>query len=499
LNNSIRNIHFKDHYLQLGNDFYSFAKAEKPSDPLLFYLNHQLMNDLNLNGTVLHRHAVDYFSANKIPDGTQALALAYAGHQFGHFNPQLGDGRAFLLGQINSINDELMDLHLKGSGPTIYSRNGDGLSALGPVIREAILCEAMHYLGVPTTRALAAVSTGNEVFRQSILPGGIITRVARGFIRVGTFQYFASTGNIEAIKKLADYTIKHYYPMLNGKQNPYLALLSEIINKQAQLIAKWMQIGFIHGVMNTDNMSVTGETIDYGPCAFMDNYISDQVYSSIDHQKRYAYCYQPSIALWNLTRLAECFLPLLADDIDRSVEYAEHELAKFEPAYQAYWLDGMRNKIGIAKPNHANQDQLDRKLIQDLFKLMEDNQADFTLTFYYLTEYDHKPEHKDLFNQLFHSSHAISQWLQRWHERRQYDQQNNLEVNSLMQDVNQIYIPRNHQVEKAIRAAEDNFDFSVFETLMQVLKKPFQYQQGKDEYLRPPRSEEVVKQTFCGT
>ncbi len=339
--------------------------------------------------------------------------MAYAGHQFGHFNPQLGDGRAILLGQVTGSDGGLYDIHMKGTGQTAFSRNGAGRAALGPVLREYLVSVAMAKLGVPTTRALAAVTTGEEVAREQLIPGGVITRVAGSFVRVGTFQYFMARDNVESITQLADYVIEHNYPQVSGAQNSYVALFEAIINRQAALIAQWMHYGFIHGVMNTDNMSIAGETIDYGPCAFMDAYAHDQVYSSIDHRGRYAYGNQPSIGLWNLTRLAESLLPLLADNTEAAVELAQEKLEAYIALYEAYWLRGMRQKTGLS--TELNDD---KALIDELFDVMAANKADFTLTFHYLSQccVESSECDKEL-RTLFDDPEQFDRWAQKWRAR----------------------------------------------------------------------------------
>jgi uncharacterized protein YdiU (UPF0061 family) len=421
--------------------------------------------------------------------------MAYAGHQFGHFVPQLGDGRALLLGQVAAPDGVHHDIHLKGSGRTVFSRGGDGRAALGPVLREYLVSEAMAALGVPTTRALAAVTTGERVARQELLPGGIITRTARSFVRVGTFEYFSSRNDQDAVSRLADYVIGEQFPACRDAANPCLALLQSVIERQAALIARWMQIGFIHGVMNTDNMSIAGETIDYGPCAFMDHYAHDQVYSSIDRHGRYAYSNQPNIGLWNLSRLAETLLPLLADTPEAAVEAARAALQAYAGHYERDWLDGMRAKIGLQARRDA-----DRALINELFESMAANRADFTLTFYYLSALAaDSPDQDGNVRALFDTPAQFDQWARQWRARLRQEDSVDAERQARMQAVNPVYIPRNHRIEAAIRAAEDHGDFSVFHELHGVLKNPWQRQPGKDAFLLPPEPDEVVRQTFCGT
>ena len=464
--------------------------------PGLVIFNQELSDALGLADTCLNSsEGTAILAGNRIPEGAEPLAMAYAGHQFGHFVPQLGDGRALLLGQIEGPDGTRIDMHLKGSGRTVYSRDGDGRAALGPVLREYLVSEAMAKLGVPTTRALAAVTTGEEVARQQLLPGGVLTRMARSFVRVGTFEYFSSQGNIDAVTRLADYVIEQNYPACRKAPQPYLALLETVIDRQAALIAQWMQFGFIHGVMNTDNMSIAGETIDYGPCAFMDHYAHDRVYSSIDHRGRYAYNNQPSIGLWNLTRLAETLLPLLADNPEAAVEVAKAALEPYADHYRTYWLDGMREKTGLV--SHRDSD---RELINELFEIMAANHADFTLTFYYLARLEAGSTEQDgEVRALFSDPEPFDHWARQWRARLREQSVDDAARQARMQAINPVYIPRNHQIEAAIRAAEDHGDFSVFHALHALLQNPYELQPQKETYLLPPEPNEVVQQTFCGT
>ena len=487
---------FNNRYVRLGEDFYAGISPVPVSNPELIIFNHALGNELGLADTCLATHdSAAIYAGNVVPNGAEPVAMAYSGHQFGHFNPQLGDGRALLLGQIETPDGTLRDIHLKGTGQTRFSRNGDGRAALGPVLREYLVSEAMAKLGVPTTRALAAVTTGEEVAREQLLPGGVITRLASSFVRVGTFEFFASRGDLAAVTRLADYVIEHNYPACRDHTNPYLALLEAVIDRQAALIAQWMQLGFIHGVMNTDNMSIAGETIDYGPCAFMDHYAHDQVYSSIDRNGRYAYNNQPSIGLWNLTRLAETLVPLLAESTDAGVEAAKAALHAYRELYEDYWLDGMRQKIGLITPRDE-----DKALIEELLDGMAANRADFTLTFYHLSQpgmdsADQDGQARDLFD----DPGQFDAWAVKWRARLQKDNADDAMRQARMRAVNPLYIPRNHRIEAAIRAAEDDGDFSAFHELHAVLQNPFERQPQMDSYMLPPEPHEVVQQTFCGT
>jgi len=492
-------IPFDNHFARLGAPFFAKVQPTPVNQPMLIKFNVELARELGMSlDGVSDAELADVFSGNALPPGAEPLAMAYAGHQFGHFVPQLGDGRAIWLGELRTADGARFDVQLKGSGRTAYSRGGDGRAALGPVLREYLVSEAMARLGVPTTRALAAVATGEWVARERPLPGGVITRVARSFIRVGTFEYFASRGDVEAVKKLADYVIARNYPELASAEQPYVALLAQVIARQARLIAQWMQFGFIHGVMNTDNMSIAGETIDYGPCAFMDGYRHQRVFSSIDHHGRYAYNSQPGIGLWNLIRLAETLLPLLAEKTDDAVAIAEKHLETFKDQYEAAWLAGMRAKLGLSAV--AESDEEDRALVGALLDLMDDNEADFTLTFYQLSRLGADANTRDEESrELFARSAKFDDWLAKWRARLKRETRSDEARQGAMQAVNPVYIPRNHQIEAAIRAAEDRGDFSVFHELHAVLQNPFVEQAGKERYRLPPEPEEIVTKTFCGT
>jgi serine/tyrosine/threonine adenylyltransferase len=494
------NLVFKNRYLALGEGFYEKCNPTPVAEPRLIQFNHELAAELGLSVEGLdERFLADVFSGNVIHEACEPLAMAYAGHQFGHFNPQLGDGRAIYLGELELADGGSLDIQLKGSGPTRYSRNGDGRAALGPILREYLVSEAMHQLHVPTTRALAAVTTGEEVARERLLPGGVITRAASSFIRVGSFQYFAMQGDAGSVKVLADYVIERNYPELRDADNPYLALFEAVVMRQASLIAQWMQLGFIHGVMNTDNMSIAGETIDYGPCAFMDFYSHDQVYSSIDRHGRYAYSNQPNMGVWNLSRLAEALLPLFAENADTAVSLATEILERFITRYEQEWLSGFRAKCGLTASAGVNPEE-DKALLESLLDIMDDNRADFTLTFYRLSQLSAEPgDRDDAFLELFARSEVIDAWLVRWRERLSLETMNDAERQVGMQSVNPVYIPRNHQIEAVIRAGEDHNDFAPFHALHDVLQHPFERQPGKDSYMLPPAPHEVVLQTFCGT
>lgn len=492
-------IPFNNRYIKLGDGYYVKTQPSTVAKPFLIQFNEELASTLGFSASnIAENDVAAIFAGNVVPQGAEPVAMAYAGHQFGHFVPQLGDGRAILLGEVNGNEAVNFGIQLKGSGRTSFSRNGDGRAALGPVLREYLVSEAMAKLNVPTTRALAAVTTGEEVARERLLPGGVITRVAASFIRVGTFEYFRARGDVDAIRKLADHVLQTNYPALSNSKNTYIALLQTVVDRQAALIAKWMHLGFIHGVMNTDNMSVAGETIDYGPCAFIDEYRHDKVFSSIDQYGRYAYNSQPSIGLWNLTRLAECLVPLISDNTEEAIAIAQQVLESYVDSYQHHWVAGMRTKFGLTDVEGMEEE--DRSLIESLFNAMHANNVDFTLMFFHLSRLSGQNADQDGdCRGLFDNPVEFDQWAVKWRERLAKESATNEERQENMQAVNPVYIPRNHQIEAAIRAAEDHNDFSVFHALHEVLQKPFVQQHGKERYQLPPEPEEIVEQTFCGT
>jgi uncharacterized protein YdiU (UPF0061 family) len=460
--------------------------------PSLIRLNVPLARQLGLDPDALTTpEGVAALAGNLVPEGAEPLAMAYAGHQFGNWVPQLGDGRAVLLGEVIDRDGQRRDIQLKGAGPTAYSRSGDGRAAIGPVLREYIVSEAMAALGIPTTRALAAIATGEEIWRDQPLPGAVLTRVASSHIRVGTFQFFRNRGDIDAVRLLADHVIARHYPDAAGAAQPYHALLEAVIGRTARLIARWMLVGFIHGVMNTDNMSVAGETIDYGPCAFMDIYHPGTVYSSIDRGGRYAYGNQPRIALWNLTRLAEALLPLLDDEEETAKTAALAALDGFAPAFETAYRDGLRRKIGLAESQPD-----DVALAQNLLDRMTENQADFTLTFRRLANAmdDNGPVRS-----LFADPTAFDIWADKWRQRIAQEGGPSPERQAAMRAVNPAFIPRNHRVQAVIAAAETSADFAPLDELVAVLSHPYDDQPDRARYAEPPRPEEVVHQTFCGT
>jgi uncharacterized protein YdiU (UPF0061 family) len=473
-------------YARLPKIFFTSQNPTSVRSPKLIILNEPLAQSLGLNAQALQSEdSVAVFAGNKLPEGANPLAQAYGGHQFGHFN-MLGDGRALLLGEQMTPEGERFDIQLKGPGRTPYSRGGDGRAAVGPMLREYIISEAMHALGIPTTRSLAVVSTGEQVFRETALPGAILTRVAASHIRVGTFQFAANWGTSEDLRTLADYAINRHYPEIEEDNNRYLSFLKGVISRQAELISKWQLVGFIHGVMNTDNMTISGETIDYGPCAFMNEYDPATVFSSIDREGRYAYGNQPPIGGWNLARFAEALLPLLHEDEEEALKLAQDTISEYPELYRSYWLAGMRAKLGI-----FNKEEQDEALIGDLLNIMKEHEADFTNTFRALT-YD-TLENTDLAKKP-----EFSKWNERWQERLSRQEQSNESSKHLMQKSNPMVIPRNHRVEEALEAAVEG-DYSVMERLLDVLSRPYEHSPEQTEYCKLPEPTSRPYRTFCGT
>ena len=469
--------------------------------PRLFAFNEPLADELQLDFShVPLEQKADWFAGNQLPPGADPLAMAYAGHQFGHFVPQLGDGRALLLGEVVDARGRSFDIQLKGSGRTPFSRGGDGRAALGPVLREYLLSEAMHALGIPTTRALAAVTTGQPVQRDTLLPGAIVTRVARSHVRVGTFQYFSARDDVDAIQTLVRHVCRRLYPELLEHANPAPALLKRVAEKQATLVAHWLAVGFIHGVMNTDNCAISGETIDYGPCAFLDEYDPAKVFSSIDRNGRYAYANQPHIAGWNLARFAETLLPVFSSSQEEAVEMANAALQAFPGYFHHAWLTRMRAKFGL-NDTVAQAEKGDTGLIQDFLDILHAESADFTVAFRSLS---------DLVADASRLEHVAGEveltdlerfqaWLQRWHHRLLAEADDHAQIRQRMQAANPAFIPRNHQIQRAITAAEQHQDFSIFEQLRTVLSRPFEEQEDFAEFQRPPEPAQRVLETFCGT
>lgn len=488
------NFKFDNSYARLPNRFFARQSPTAVSTPRIIRINEMLALELGLDPNALATpDGMAILAGNQPAGGGEPIAMAYAGHQFGNFVPQLGDGRAILLGEVIDVHGVRRDIQLKGSGPTPFSRNGDGRAAIGPVLREYIVAEAMAALGIPTTRALAAVATGESVYREAPLPGAILTRVAASHIRVGTFQYFSARGDIEGIRELAGYVIERHYPAAAQAENRYRAVLEMVIARQADLVARWMMMGFIHGVMNTDNMSIAGETIDYGPCAFMDAYHPDKVFSSIDRAGRYAYGNQPRIAQWNLARLVETFLPILAGNEDASIAEAQSTIDSFAPRFQEAYLAGIRRKLGLLQPRPD-----DLALSQDLLSRMALNEADFTLTFRRLCDAVASPGSEADVRSLFNDPSAFDEWAVLWRQRLSGEGGDASARRAMMRASNPAFIPRNHRVEEVITAAM-NDDLAPFERLVEVLAKPYEDQPEHAAYMDPPRSDQVVRRTFCGT
>lgn len=478
---------FDNSYAHLPKAFFTETKPTPVSEPSLVILNGKLAVELGLNAQELQtEESLAVFAGNKIPDGAQPIAQAYAGHQFGHFT-MLGDGRAVLLGEQITPSDERFDIQLKGPGRTPFSRGGDGRAALGPMLREYIISEAMYGLGIPTTRSLAVVLTGEPVYRETALPGAILTRVASSHIRVGTFQYGAGKGNVDDLRALADYTINRHYPEIEKNETRYLTLLREVIKRQASLIAKWQLVGFIHGVMNTDNMTISGESIDYGPCAFMDTYDPATVFSSIDREGRYAYGSQPSIGGWNLARFAESLLPLLHENEKEAVQLAQNEISSYMGQFRSNWLEGMRAKLGI-----FNVEPEDESLIEELLQMMKHHGADYTNTFRSLTLF--KTENTAMFG-----TPEFTQWQDKWKERLERQQESKEASQQLMRNSNPAVIPRNHRVEEALAAAENEGDLAVLDRLLKVLSAPYAYTSEQEEYCSLPAVTNRPYRTYCGT
>ncbi|MGD0721960.1 MAG: protein adenylyltransferase SelO [Roseiarcus sp.] len=486
---------FSNSYARMPERFFARVAPTPSAEPRLILFNAALAAELGVEtGGLDPDRLAAIFAGNVLPAGAEPIATAYAGHQFGNFVPRLGDGRAILLGEVLDRAGRRRDIQLKGAGRTPFSRGGDGRAALGPVLREYLVSEAMHALGVPTTRALAAVTTGEPVYRDAPLPGAVLTRVAASHLRIGTFQYFAARGDLEAVRRLADHVVDRHYPDAARAARPYLALLEGAAERQARLVARWMQLGFIHGVMNTDNTALSGETIDFGPCAFMDAYDPKTVFSAIDQFGRYAYDNQPGVAQWNLARFAETLLPLLDSDPDRAAELANGAIAAFSGRFRTHWLAGMRAKLGLAGEEDADFD-----LVLALLGAMQANTADFTLTFRRLCEAAHAPDADADLRALFADPGAFDAWATRWRARLVRDPGDPAGRAAAMRAVNPAYIPRNHRVEQALDAAIQRADFAPFLEMMAALAQPYREQERFAAYADPPAPDERVLQTFCGT
>ena len=476
--------HFDNTYSKLSDTFKEKVKPTPVHSPELVVLNDRLAKDLTLDFSKVEKKDLSQiFSGNTLPEGSSTLAQAYAGHQFGHFT-MLGDGRAVLLGEHLVNNTNRFDVQFKGSGRTSFSRSGDGRAVLGPMLREYIISEAIHSLKIPTTRSLAVVKTGEKIVRENLLPGAILTRVASSHIRVGTFQYIAAKQNINDLNTLVDYTINRHYPEIKSSKNKALDLLNLMMERQCKLVVNWMRVGFIHGVMNTDNMAISGETIDYGPCAFMDNYDPKTVFSSIDKFGRYSFSNQPPITKWNLSRFAECLIPLIDNNEDKAIQLATEAIDNFQNIYEEKWLNMMRDKLGL-----FGKTKDDKKLIDDLLTWMEKNKADYTNTFCYLMNIS-------ISNSSLYDDKEFINWSNNWKNRIFINNNSKDKSIELMKKTNPIIIPRNHKVEEALKAANEN-DLEVMNRLLSNLDNPYSEQKDIEDYQLPSNNEGY--QTFCGT
>ena len=487
-------MNFDTTYLQLPSRFYTKLAPTPVANPGPIRVNRRLAELLGIDaGWLASPEGTEVLAGNRLAEGSEPIATVYAGHQFGGWSPQLGDGRAILLGEVVGRDGVRYDVQLKGSGRTPYSRGGDGRAPLGPVLREYIVSEAMAAFGVPTTRSLAAVTTGEAVYRQGPEPGAVLTRVAQSHIRIGTFQFFLSRQDVEGLRLLTDYVIERHYPAAAEAEIPALALYEAVIAGQAKLLAQWQLLGFIHGVMNTDNMLLSGETIDYGPCAFMDTYHPETVYSSIDHQGRYAYRNQPGIAQWNLACLAQTLLPLIDEDPERARERAQESLDEYPKQYQVAYRCGMASKLGLRELRPE-----DDGIAIDLLELMTNEKVDFTLAFRRLADLA-QADNSPGVGELFDFPPAFADWLVRWRQLTDTDVASPTERQAEMYRVNPVFIPRNHLVAEAIDSAVDEEDFAPFNTLVDLLEQPRDYDPALAKYATPPRPEQVVSKTFCGT
>ncbi|WP_371345540.1 YdiU family protein [Ancylobacter sp. IITR112] len=486
---------FDNSYTRLPARFYARLEVKPVAAPTLICINDKLAEELGIDVDFLRSPAgLNMLSGCAMPPGAEPLAQVYAGHQFGRFVPQLGDGRAMLLGEVVDRRGARRDLQLKGSGRTPFSRGGDGRAALGPVLREYLVAEAMTALGIPTTRALAIVTTGENVLRESVLPGAILTRVATSHIRVGTFQYFADRGDTEAVQLLADHVIDRHYPDIRHEPGPYRALIGAVAECQATLIARWLAVGFIHGVMNTDNISVGGETLDYGPCAFLDTFDPTAVFNSIDRSGRYAYCNQPSIGLWNMARFAETLLPLLAARERDQEVIAREEICRYSSRFDAEFRAAFHAKLGLGEALDG-----DANLVQSLLSLMADSQADFSLVFSGLAGSVFGPDADEPVRTLFNDPLAFDGWAAIWRRRLSAEARPLNVIQESMRQVNPAFIPRNHHVEAAIKAAVEQNDYGLFDTLCRALSMPYEDRPTFTAYGNAPAAHERICATFCGT
>jgi len=487
-------IPFDNTYARLPDRFYARVEPTSVRAPRMIQVNHPLAELLGIDAEALDSpEGAAVLAGNLLFQGSEPIALAYAGHQFGNFVPRLGDGRAILLGEIVGRDGKRRDLQLKGSGPTPFSRGGDGRAALGPVLREYLVSEAMAALGVPTTRALAAVLTGDRVHREGPLPGAVLARVASSHLRVGTFQYFDATRDEEGLRALVDYALARHFPDTEGAGNPALALLERVVHAQANLVARWLGVGFVHGVMNTDNTSISGETIDYGPCAFLDETNPKKVFSSIDRNGRYAFMNQPAMAQWNCARLADALLPLVSEDEAEAVVLATARIEAFGKTFRAAYAAVVRAKLGL----QAEEDG-DASLTEDLFALMTQGAVDYTIFFRTLCDAAESGDDEPI-RTLFSASPAPTPWLEAWRRRLGRESASAADRASAMRRANPAFIPRNHRIEEAIVAATREDDFAPFHALRRALERPYEDQPELAHLAEPPRPEERVRRTFCGT
>ena len=484
---------FDNSYQNLPQEFFERINPVPVKDPKIIIFNTDLGKTLGIDPKMSEKELAKIFSGNEVPEGSSPIALAYAGHQFGQFVHQLGDGRAILLGELSTPDQERYDIQLKGSGQTKFSRQGDGRAPIGPIIREYVISESMNAMGIPSTRSLAAISSGEQVFRETLLPGGVLTRIAKSHIRVGTFEYFAAQKNTDHLKTLADYTINRHFPVLKEANNSYISLLQTVSDLQIELISKWMGIGFIHGVMNTDNTSIVGETIDYGPCAFMDEYNPGTVFSSIDTHGRYAFGNQPLIAQWNMACFANTLLPLIDENSEKAVTKAQEVINDFPKNMNEAVMAVMCKKIGLDSAEKNSQE-----LVKNFLNIMLDNKSDYTLSFRYLGE-SLKGINEDLLKAQFQEHDRLSDWLLKWTKTLKSKNLNKKDVINMMDKTNPFFIPRNHLLEKIIDAATKNNDFSQMKILLKVFSNPYKEQPENEAYSKPPKPNEIVKQTFCGT
>ena len=486
---------FYNSYSKLPKSFYEKTIPKPVKDPTLIYVNEDLLNFLNLDAKFMKSiEAQSVFSGNRIPSGAEPISLAYAGHQFGHFVPVLGDGRAILLGEIYASDKTKKDVQLKGSGQTVFSRNGDGRAPLGAILREYLISEALHFLDIPSTRVLTVVNSGEYIKRQVLTKSGILTRISSGHVRVGTFEYFAYRKDYKSVRILTDYVIKRNFPDIQSSKKKIYNFLHRVMTLQAKLVAKWTNNGFIHGVINTDNVLVCGETIDYGPCAFMDHYNPQQVYSYIDVNGRYSYANQSKITLWNLSKLGECLVKIINDDEKKSVSLIINVLEQYSEKFNSYLLKGLKNKMGMNISKEG-----DKKLFNEFLLILYKENVDYTQAFRYLSSILIDPKNEKKFLFLFRNKSIAKNWLNKWKNRILFEKSSPIKISTKMQLCNPCYIPRNHVVDKAIKLIELKNDYSLFDQVLTLIKEPFLEKENGTFLFMPPSKKEKIKNTFCGT